>query len=153
HDQSSAASACEDLLRLGDSGLVEVYKKSKQSPKHLLLVIDQFEDLFKYRDQQGDKKNSEDAAVFIALLLNATRQHKVPIFVAVTMQSDFLGDSTDFIGLPEAINEGQYLIPRMPPREQQVAILSPLLSTGTTITYDLQQQLLTDLKDSIGSLP
>ena len=40
-------------------------------------------------------------------------QTEVPIYVVLTMRSDFLGDCAQFHGLPEAINEGQYLVPRL----------------------------------------
>jgi hypothetical protein len=40
----------------------------------------------------------------------------------VTMRSDFLGDCAQFFGLPEAINKGQYLVPRMNREERRAAI-------------------------------
>ena len=40
------------------------------------------------------------------------------------MRSDFIGDCTEFPGLAEAVNEGQYLIPRMT-RDEAAARPSP----------------------------
>ena len=37
----------------------------------------------------------------------------LPVFVVLTMRSDHLGDCDDFLGLPEALNESQYLVPRL----------------------------------------
>ena len=49
-----------------------------------------------------------------------------PIFVVLTMRSDFLGDCAQFPGLAEAINAGQYLVPRMTRDERRAAIDGPV---------------------------
>ena len=49
---------------------------------------------------------------FVNLLLEVKERASCPIFVVLTMRSDFLGDCTQFPGLAEAINAGQYLVPR-----------------------------------------
>ena len=40
-------------------------------------------------------------------------QSALPIYVVLTMRSDFIGDCMEYPGLPEAVNDGQYLVPRM----------------------------------------
>ena len=44
---------------------------------------------------------------FVNLLLEVKQQQDYPIFVVLTMRSDFLGDCTQFPGLAEAINAGE----------------------------------------------
>ena len=63
---------------------------------------------------------------FVQLLLEAAAQTTVPIYVVLTMRSDFLGDCAQFHGLPEAINEGQYLVPRLTGNEIRAAITGPV---------------------------
>ena len=46
------------------------------------------------------------------------------------MRSDFLGDCTQFPGLAEAINAGQYLVPRMTRDERRAAIEGPIQSAA-----------------------
>ena len=41
------------------------------------------------------------------------QQHDVPVYVVLTMRSDYLGDCAQFTGLPEALNDSQFLVPRM----------------------------------------
>ena len=41
------------------------------------------------------------------------QQQDLPIYVVLTMRSDFIGDCMEYPGLPEALNNGQYLVPRM----------------------------------------
>ena len=58
----------------------------------------------------------EDAAAFVKLLLEASQQRELPIYVVLTMRSDYIGDCARYRGLPEAVTNGLYLIPRMTPR-------------------------------------
>ena len=41
------------------------------------------------------------------------QQQDLPIYVVLTMRSDFIGDCMEYPGLPEAVNDGHYLVPRM----------------------------------------
>lgn len=80
-------------------------------PEHtnLLLLVDQFEEIFRYR-REG---NRDEGDAFVALLLTTAAQQDVPVYIVITMRSDFLGHCTVFEGLPEAINESQFLTPRL----------------------------------------
>jgi hypothetical protein len=62
----------------------------------------------------------------VNLLLEVKGQADCQIFVVLTMRSDFLGDCTQFPGLAEAINAGQYLVPRMTRNERRAAIEGPI---------------------------
>ena len=64
------------------------------------------------------------------LLLEVKERATCPIFVVLTMRSDFLGDCTQFPGLAEAINAGQYLVPRMTRDERRAAIEGPVRVGG-----------------------
>jgi len=35
------------------------------------------------------------------------------MYVVLTMRSDFIGECMEYPGLPDAVNNGQYLVPRM----------------------------------------
>src|SRR5262245_46179289 len=69
------------------------------------------------------------------------------------MRSDFLGDCAQFLGLPEAINDGQYLIPRMSRDERRAAITGPVAVAGGAITLPLINRLLNDVGDNPDQLP
>ncbi len=75
------------------------------------------------------------------------------IYVLLTLRSDFLGDCAQFRDLPEAINEGHYLIPRLLREQQREAILGPVAVGGGKISPRLVQQLLNDLGDNPDQLP
>ena len=46
------------------------------------------------------------------------------------MRSDFIGECMDYPGLPEALNHGQYLVPRMTRDELRSAITGPVAVAG-----------------------
>src|ERR1043165_3829791 len=69
------------------------------------------------------------------------------------MRSDFLGDCSQFFELPEAINNGQYLIPRMTRDERREAISGPVAVGEGAISEPLVNQLLNDAGDSPDQLP
>ena len=69
------------------------------------------------------------------------------------MRSDFLGDCSQFWELPEAINNGQYLIPRMTRDERREAISGPVAVGQGAISEPLVNQLLNDVGDNPDQLP
>ena len=94
---------------------------------NLFLLVDQFEEIFAFRGRQDDEgrrateaarwkeraRRRAEAADFVDLLLGLAAATDLPIYVALTMRTDFLGDCDLFYGLPEALNRGRYLVPRL----------------------------------------
>jgi hypothetical protein len=137
-------------LRRGPRGLVEVLHDTPlPEGTNLLLLVDQFEEIFRYR-QQGD---SDEADAFVALLLATAAQHDVPVYVVVTMRSDFLGDCAVFHGLPEAINAGQFLTPRLTREQRREAIVGPAMVFGGQVEPALVNRLLNDTGEELDQLP
>ena len=109
-------------LHRGPLGLVEVLRETPLPENtNLLLLVDQFEEIFRFR-REGD---SDEADAFVELLLETTRKQEVPVYVVITMRSDFLGDCALFSGLPESINESIYLTPRLTRDQRRAAIEGP----------------------------
>ena len=144
----------EATLRRGTLGLVEAVHLARiPRQDNLLVVVDQFEELFRFR-RSGQTENSRDEAVaFSKLLLEAVNQNDLPIYVVLTMRSDFVDDCMEFPGLPESINTGLYLVPRMTRDELRSAITGPAAVGGGEITPRLVLRLLNDLGDDPNQLP
>jgi WD40 repeat protein len=144
----------EATLRRGSLGLVETVRQC-QLPKreNLLLVVDQFEELFRLKCSVQVGNFHDEGAAFVKLLLKAVGQEEVPIYVVITMRSDFLGDCARFRDLPEAINDSQYLIPRMTREQRRQAITGPVAVAGAEISPRLVQRLLNDVGDDPDQLP
>ena len=134
-------------------GLVEAMKQSAvfEPDTNLLVVVDQFEELFRFRQQNVDSE--ETAAAFVNLLLTAGVQMECPIYVTITMRSDYLGDCSEIPGLAEAVNDGEYLIPRLLRDQKRDAIEKPIGVCGAKISPMLVQRLLNDVGDDPDQLP
>ncbi len=144
----------EATLRRGTRGLIEAVRQARiPREDNLLIVVDQFEELFRFQTGRHVKNSTDEAAAFAKLLLEAAQQDQFPIYVALTMRSDFIGDCMEFPGLPEAINAGLYLVPRMTRDEVQSAITGPVAVGGGHITHRLVLRLLNDFGDESDQLP
>jgi tetratricopeptide (TPR) repeat protein len=143
----------EATLRRGTRGLVEAMRQARiPAEDNLLIVVDQFEELFRYRVSRHETSKNE-ALAFVKLLMEAAKQAEFPIYVVLTMRSDFIGDCMDILGLPEMVNGGQYLVPRMTRDELRSAITGPIAVGGGQIAQRLVLRLLNEFGDESDQLP
>lgn len=133
-------------------GLVEfVRQATRYSHENLLLVVDQFEELFRYSSLRGDGEDGVDA--FVQLLLTAINQRELPIYVVLLLRSDYLGDCARFWGLPEALNTSLYIVPRMTRDQCREAITGPVAVFQARIEPQLVNRLLNDIFNGPDHLP
>jgi len=64
-------------LRRSSLGLAE-FAREHLRPSHLLIVIDQFEELIRYRNEASERGGREESAAFVKLLLAATGHSELP---------------------------------------------------------------------------
>ena len=148
--QADAASFLHATLRRGPLGLVEALRETPlPGQTNLLLLVDQFEEIFRYRSQ-GD---SDEADAFVALLLATAAQREMPVYVVITMRSDYMGDCALFGGLPEALNESQFLTPRLSREQRRDAIVGPARVFGGDVEPALLNRLLNDMGADPDQLP
>ena len=141
-----------EKLTRSSQGLQQAIQDAAFGPgEGLLIVADQFEELFRFREQQKD--GGAEANLFVTSLLEAADSFALPIYVVLTMRSDFLGDCTQFAGLAEALNRSQYLIPRLTREQRREAIEKPVRLVDAVIAPRLAQRLLSDLGDDSDQLP
>ena len=145
----TTAELIDATLYMGSLGLVDIVEQARlPAGTNLLVVIDQFEELFRYRARPAAYGPGEGAQAFVRLLLEAASQTRLPIYVVLTMRSDYLGDCAQFNGLPEAINEGQYLVPRLTRDEIRAAITGPVAMADVQLNPLLLTRLLNDVGDN-----
>jgi WD40 repeat protein/energy-coupling factor transporter ATP-binding protein EcfA2 len=141
------------LLRSSSLGLVEAVEQTRRSANvNYLILVDQFEELFRFKDST-DPNSVNESLAFINLLIEAINYPDSPIYVAITMRSDFIGDCAQFPELTRKINDSHYLIPQMTREQKRRAIEGPVAVGGAKITPRLVQQLLNDLGDNPDQLP
>jgi energy-coupling factor transporter ATP-binding protein EcfA2 len=133
-------------------GLVDAVKPLEPE-ESLLVLVDQFEEIFQYRKLHLTRDGGAETDRFVSLLLRAAEQTAVPIYVVLTMRSDYLGQCSIFRDLPEALNDGHYLVPRMTRHQLQEAIESPLETVGAAIHPAVVQELLNQCAEEPDNLP
>lgn len=144
----------ESTLRRGPRGLIDAIRLARlPADENILVLVDQFEELFRFRHSRRTLNPQDEAAAFVKLLLEAADQEDVPIYVVLTMRSDFIGDCMEFNGLPKAVTAGQYLVPRLTRDELRSAITGPAAVGGGEIAPRLVVRLLNELGDSQDQLP
>ena len=137
-------------LRLGALGLVEAVRIARFDPHvRVLVVVDQFEEIFRFKRMT----DADEASAFVKLLLNAARNPESPVSVVITLRSETLGYCADFRDLPETINRGQYLVPKLTREQRKEAIIGPIELRGFQIAPRLVQRLLNDISDDFDDLP
>jgi len=133
-------------------GLVEAVKQADLGEgTNFLLVVDQFEEIFRFHE--AGQTQQEAANEFVSLLLEAVAQKEVPIYVVLTMRSDFIGECGQFEGLAEMVNRGEFLIPRLNREQYKRVIEGPIKVAGGQIAPRLLQRLLNDLGQQADQLP
>lgn len=154
-----AAAMQAATLRRGPLGFIEALREAGVPPDmRVLLLVDQFEELFRFRDgspgkASGTEAQRNEAAAFVELSLQTARQGERPIYVLVTMRSDFMGDCDAFLGLPEAVNDGQFLAPRLTREQLAEVIRRPAELFGARVDEALVNRLLNELGNDPDQLP
>ena len=151
----------EVLLRHSSLGLREAVRENRSpgllDPDHR----HQFEEIFRYAetadgerdDPVGSEARASEAAAFVQLLLEASRDPSRKIHIMITMRSDYLGDCARFHGLPEAVAANQFLVPSLTRDEREAAIRGPIEQAEASIKSALVQRLLNESGAGNDQLP
>src|SRR5688572_23989714 len=70
------------VLRSGPDGLVEVSKyMQNQTGENIFFLVDQFEEVFRFRESSGKEDAHDEAHLYVNLIMNAARQTAVPVYI------------------------------------------------------------------------
>jgi WD40 repeat protein len=143
------------LMRRSQFGLIDaVSQMGLMKGENLLLIIDQFEELFRFKESRDDTNTTiNETEAFIKLLVNAVHQRKLPIYVVLTMRSDFVGDCSQFQELTALINDSNFLVPQMTREDFSHAILGPIAVAGQEMDPQLYQEILNSISEGSDQLP
>lgn len=147
--KSSLDEITDLLSEKGNSISDAIHKINDQHTGNCLLIIDQFEEIFNLSNEE----NFDECKHFVNLLLDTLNTKKSNIFIILTLRSDFIGNCTEFSGLPEALNKSQYLIPRLSKTQFEDVINGPLNEVSYSISDSLLQTLTKDIDNNQDQLP
>jgi energy-coupling factor transporter ATP-binding protein EcfA2 len=173
-----SANTVRTELGYGFSALVDIYKASslyydargtewlesdeksrnekKRKAANLIILADQFEEFFTNPENFQKGIPSQEAMSVTNLLLETARialEENLPIYVIITMRSDFIGQCAAFRGLPEYIGFSQFFVPRLNRNELREVIEEPALLSGNKISRRLTERLIHDIVEGTDQLP
>ena len=174
--QSLAQSVSEQLqvqyddtlikLRRGFKALVSIYKQSgfyvkdgdnaANRGKNLLIIADQFEEVFTMNENFHNGTPSDDAYTTVNLLLETIRisiKEQLPVYVIFTMRSDYISQCTVFKDLPEFIAYSQFFVPQLKRTEILQVIEQPAVMAGGSVSTRLSEVLINNLNSGFDQLP
>jgi WD40 repeat protein/energy-coupling factor transporter ATP-binding protein EcfA2 len=121
--------------------------------ENLLIIIDQFEELFRYRESSKSLKHKDEPETLIRLLVETIKQSDIPVYIIITMRSDFIGELSDFQDFTHVFNKSNYLVPQMMRADFEQVICAPLRVVNASIEEQLLQTLLNSLENNHDQLP
>jgi WD40 repeat protein/class 3 adenylate cyclase len=127
---------------LPDGGLADLARDER-----LLLVVDQFEELFTLCS------DDEERAAFVQVLTDATARPDAPVSVVIAIRADFYGRCAAFPALAELLSANHVLVGPMDPDELRRAIRLPAERVGLTVEPELVDALVAEVTDEPGGLP
>lgn len=130
----------ENTLKNGIDSFIELLEKISFNKK-LLIYVDQFEEIFRFRQNQHNSNSKTESVDFVNFLIGASKNTKIKISVVISLRTDFLSDCTDFPALPDVINDGYYLIPKMTLQEKERAFKGPAKIGGAKLSDELSDLL------------
>jgi WD40 repeat protein len=141
-------------LKRDSLGLVDAIRQLEfDKDENILLMIDQFEELFRYRKSKDDPASFNESESFVRLLVEAVNQQEVPVYIVITMRSDFIGECSHYQEFTKLINKSNYLVPQMTREDFREAIEGPVAVGGGKINPQLVQLLLNEVGDNPDQLP
>ena len=145
---SAIATLMDDLAR--DSRSLQIFAKRKlelENNIRLLLVIDQFEELFALC------RSEEERASFIENLLTASSEPEGRVIIVITLRADFYAHCANYVHLREALAKNQEYIGAMNDDEIRRVIEEPAGRGRWEFEPGLVDLLLHEVGHEPGALP
>lgn len=113
----------------------------------LLLVVDQFEELFTLCRDAADREG------FAAAILEATAAPNAATAFLFTIRADFFGECASLPGFAAAVDHHDLLLGPLSEEELRAAIEQPAEMVGLRVEADLSERILRDVSGEPGGLP
>ncbi len=115
--------------------------------RRLLVVVDQFEEVFSLATKAGERRAFVDALVHAATVPGGN------VVVVLAMRSDFYPRCAEHPELRAMVADRQFLVGALGPRGLQRAIEEPAAAAGLTLEDGLTRRILADVAQQPGALP
>jgi class 3 adenylate cyclase len=141
-------------MRTGELGLFHVVNRildQDGKAERVLLVIDQFEELFTHKPDPDAQRYFLDEIIAAAEAGSSYR--KSPLVILLTLRADFMGQALGHRPFADALQEGSLILGPMNRDELQAAVEKPAELAGAAFETGLVQRILDDIGQEPGNLP
>ena len=152
-DAEASKALVADIKERGSEVVQNLLEPLWNKNTNFFLLVDQFEELFRFSMEGDDLEKKNEAVEFVNILLALAAQKELPIYIVITMRSDFVGDCSSFYGLPEAMNQSQFIVPRLNRMQLKSTIEGPVKLYKGVINPSLTARLLNDVQLVKDELP
>ena len=145
---SSPAIPLMQLFRSNSNGISEAIKLSlPSSDAQLVLIIDQFEEVFTLVD------NEEDRVQFLNGLLNAVNDSESCIRLVITMRADFYDRPLLYPEFGELVRSNMATVLPLARTQLEEVISYPIVQSGAMMEAGLVDLIIQDVEEQPGVLP
>jgi DNA-binding SARP family transcriptional activator/dipeptidyl aminopeptidase/acylaminoacyl peptidase len=145
-----AVDVVDDLthqLGSGPDAFLRCVRRMLPADSELLLVIDQFEELFTHVVDEGTRR------MFLELLVEAVTAAGSPVRIVMTLRADFFDRPLHHASFAEVMRRGVVSV-RAPSRDELVrAVREPAMGVGVEVEDRLVDRLVQDAAGEPGALP
>ena len=135
-------------------GLTDVINRIRKNLRQqIVIVIDQFEEIFRFSPATSRDTLGDDATDFIDLIVNASLKPDQGLNIIITLRSEYVSECARFHSLTNLMNSSSYLLPQIPVDQLAAVIEEPVKLSGGSIDRSLVKLILGDLDDRPGQLP
>jgi hypothetical protein len=135
-------------LREDERGLLRAALRAlPDDSSQLLLIIDQFEELFTLTNDQVEREQ------FLEGLLTAVSDPGKRLRVVLTLRADFYDRPLQYVEFGELIRQSTEVVLPLSTEELEEAIARPSENTGVDLESGLVATMIADLKEQPGALP
>lgn len=125
-----------------------------QDHRPVLLLVDQFEELFRALATPTDQEAYRQAQHFLMLLEESIKHtSNSRLYICLTLRADYIGECANYPALTQAVNAGSYMLPQLTRKQREEVICGPIRLAGASISPRLVQRLLNDIGEQNDQLP
>ena len=151
--QLSRITKLSRMLKQGQVALADVARKIQRDypDDRLLLVIDQFEELYALGSDSTEQERFIDAILDVADSNGRSRDSRLATII--TLRADFLGRALSYRPLADALQHADLKLGPMTTEESKEAVEEPAHTLNVRFEEGLSQRILDAVRDRPGDLP
>lgn len=129
-------------------GLIRTVKRIlPEENSRLVLLIDQFEEVFTLIDSEKERQH------FLDMLVETVNDARSRVVLLITIRADFYDKPLMYAGFGDLIRQRNELVLPLSPKEIEEAVVAPVKRVGLTVEQGLVSAIVKDVKQQPGALP